>query len=99
MNDLPAEVLVAAVYALASATTFVVYAVDKRAARRGTWRIPEPTLHLLSLAGGWPGALAGQQAFRHKTRKQPFRAVFWITVVLNCVALFGWAAASRLLPG
>ena len=43
----------------------------------------ENTLHLLSLAGGWPGALVAQHKLRHKSRKQSFRLVFRATVVLN----------------
>lgn len=37
--------------------------------------------------GGWPGALVARRVFRHKTIKQPFRAIFWLTVVVNCVAV------------
>jgi uncharacterized membrane protein YsdA (DUF1294 family) len=36
---------------------------------------------------GWPGALAARRVFRHKTTKQPFRTIFWGTVIANCVAL------------
>lgn len=90
---------IAAIYAVASAAAFIAYGVDKRSARRGGRRIPESTLHVLSLGGGWPGALAAQQLFRHKTRKQPFRTVFWLTVVLNCLLLAGWLAASGVLSG
>lgn len=74
-------------YVLLSAITFVVYALDKSAARTGGRRTPEVTLHALALAGGWPGALLARRVLRHKTRKQPFRAVFWLTVVANCVVL------------
>jgi len=77
----------AALYALTSAVTFIAYALDKAAARNGRRRIPEVTLHFLALAGGWPGAFLAQRVFRHKTRKQPFRAIFWMTVVANCVGL------------
>jgi hypothetical protein len=42
---------------------------------------------MLGLAGDWPGALFAQQVFRHKHRKQVFRQVSWITVILNCGAL------------
>jgi len=69
-----------------SVVTFIVYGVDKWAAMRNQWRIPENTLHLLSLAGGWPGALIAQQILRHKSRKPSFQAVFWITVALNGAA-------------
>jgi uncharacterized membrane protein YsdA (DUF1294 family) len=44
---------------------------------------------LLSLAGGWPGALVAQQKLHHKSKKQSFRLVFWLTVLLNCGA-FVW---------
>lgn len=71
------------VYLGGSAFTFIAYALDKSAAQRGTWRTKEQTLHLLSLAGGWPGALLAQQMLRHKSAKAEFRSVFWATVVLN----------------
>ena len=81
-----------------SAVTFLAYAMDKSAAQRGAWRIKEQTLHLLSLAGGWPGALLAQQMLRHKSAKAEFRAVFWATVALNIVGfvVLSSPAASAL---
>jgi uncharacterized membrane protein YsdA (DUF1294 family) len=79
-----AAVLALAGYVLISLLTLIVYAVDKSAARKGGRRVRERTLHLMALTGGWPGALIAQRLLRHKSRKQPFRAVFWLTVVLNC---------------
>ncbi|MDD2177448.1 cold shock and DUF1294 domain-containing protein [Acidovorax sp. D2M1] len=70
--------------------TFLVYAIDKSAAQNGQWRTKESHLHLLSLAGGWPGAWFAQQWLRHKSRKLEFRAVYWTTVVLHCGALGAW---------
>jgi len=84
-------VAVPIVYVVASAAAVIVYAADKSAARRDDWRTPERMLHLLALVGGWPGALVAQTVFRHKTRKVPFRIVFWATVALNCGALVWWA--------
>ena len=78
--------LLVAVYGVASLVTYVVYALDKKAARKGAWRIPEVQLHLLALIGGWPGAMAAQQTLRHKSKKASFRFVFWITVILNFAA-------------
>ena len=80
--DIPKQVLF--VYLVVSLITFIVYAIDKSAARRDAWRTKENTLHLLALFGGWPGALIAQQTLRHKSSKRSFRAVFWVTVVLNC---------------
>ena len=81
--------LVLAFYIVVSIITFTVYAIDKSAATKGTWRTSESTLHLISLVGGWPGALVAQQKLRHKSKKQFFRFVYWITVALNC-ALLSW---------
>ena len=74
-------------YFTTSLATFIAYAIDKSAARSQRWRTPEKTLHLLALAGGWPGAFAAQRLLRHKSSKQSFRTMFWITVALNCAAL------------
>ncbi len=71
-------------YLAVSAFTFLVYAKDKRAARRDRWRTQESTLHTLALIGGWPGALIAQQVLRHKSRKNSFQYVFWTTVIFNC---------------
>ncbi len=73
-------------YTALSTATFIVYALDKRAAARGQWRVKENTLHALSLAGGWPGALLAQRLLRHKSAKASFRRVYWLTVVLNLAA-------------
>ena len=81
--------LIFALYALVSLITYIMYAVDKSAAKNGTWRTQESTLHLLSLVGGWPGALFAQVKLRHKSKKQSFRSVFWVTVLLNC-SVFVW---------
>ena len=76
-------------YICLSVMTYIAYAADKSAAQDGGRRTPENTLHMLSLAGGWPGALVAQQVHRHKTKKASFRQVFWLTVLVNCSAL-GW---------
>ncbi|NOI33113.1 DUF1294 domain-containing protein [Vibrio cyclitrophicus] len=76
-------------YLVIGVVTFFVYAKDKRAAINGNWRVPEKTLHILSVAGGWLGALIAQDKLRHKTQKQPFRAIYWLTVSMN-VAAFVW---------
>jgi len=73
-----------------SAIAFIAYALDKHAAQTRRWRIPESTLHLLELAGGWPGAWIAQQSLRHKSRKPGYRLAFWMMVVVHCAALAAW---------
>lgn len=84
------------IYLIMSLITFVSYGIDKRAARKGTRRTRERTLHLMAVAGGWPGAFLGQRTFRHKTIKQPFRKIFWLTLtppllLLILVGYLSWA--------
>lgn len=83
------------VYMAMSLATFIVYAGDKRAAAKAQQRVPERTLHLLALGGGWPGALLAQQLLRHKTSQAAFLRRFWVTVAANC-ALFVLALTPLL---
>ena len=71
----------------------LLYGYDKIMATTGRFRVPEGVLHLVALAGGAPGALAGQKLFRHKTRKGRFQLVFWRIVALQ-LALIVWRFAS-----
>jgi uncharacterized membrane protein YsdA (DUF1294 family)/cold shock CspA family protein len=84
-GKLPFVVLIA--YLIGSCVAYLAYVFDKAAALKGHWRTPESTLHLFSLAGGWPGAMLAQRTLRHKTQKQSFQVTYWATVVLNCAAL------------
>ncbi|GAA2038427.1 hypothetical protein GCM10009819_24050 [Agromyces tropicus] len=92
----------AAWFGAASVVAFAAYGIDKSAAQRDAPRVAERTLHLVDLAGGWPGALAAQQLFRHKTRKRSFRRAFWATVVVNVLLALGLVAllgAPDPVPG
>ncbi|MGK7286822.1 DUF1294 domain-containing protein [Buttiauxella agrestis] len=80
---------------LVNMLTVVVYGGDKMAARKAWRRVPEITLLMFGLVGGWPGAIAGQQLFRHKTQKQPFKAYFIVSVILNISVL---VAIYQLYP-
>ena len=96
LGEAPGLLLIA--YAVLSGVAFAMYRADKAAAVRGAWRTPEANLHVVALLGGWPGALVARRFFRHKTSKQPFRTIFWGTVIANCVAV-AWFLydAPRLL--
>ncbi|TWI57378.1 uncharacterized membrane protein YsdA (DUF1294 family) [Pseudomonas duriflava] len=74
-----------ALYFSVSLVAFLFYWHDKQSAQKEQRRIPENTLHLIELAGGWPGGLIAQQVFRHKTRKVSYQAVFWIIVLMHQV--------------
>ncbi|WP_196209175.1 DUF1294 domain-containing protein [Citrobacter sp. Res13-Sevr-PEB04-36] len=80
---------------LANVMTLMIYGVDKMAARKAWRRVPESTLLLFGLVGGWPGAIAGQQFFRHKTQKQPFKTYFIISVLLSISLM---VAVYQLFP-
>jgi uncharacterized membrane protein YsdA (DUF1294 family)/cold shock CspA family protein len=89
--------LVPGAYVLMSGVTFLAYGLDKSAAQNDQWRTGEGTLLGLGLLCGWPGGLVAQEMFRHKTKKQPFRTVFWVTVVINIVLVVLFVAGGQSL--
>ena len=82
----PVPLWVLFLYLGVSGITFGAYAIDKSAARLRQRRVAETSLILLGMLGGWPGAILAQQLLRHKTAKASFRAVFWVSVLINVVA-------------
>jgi uncharacterized membrane protein YsdA (DUF1294 family) len=80
------------VTAVMSPICLAAYGIDKQQAADQQERISERMLHLLALLGGWPGALLGQQLFRHKTKKVVFRMVLWLILALHlaliCLGLY-----------
>jgi len=79
--------IVAALSAALSLVTLVAMALDKRRARRGGWRIPESTLHLMELLGGWPGSLLASRWLRHKSVKPRYRIVRGLCIVVHLTAV------------
>lgn len=61
---------------------FIAMLIDKKKAKRGSWRIPEKTLFTITLLGGGIGTILGMYAFRHKTKKLRFTIGF--PVILLC---------------
>ena len=53
--------------------TFLVYGIDKWKAKKGSWRISEATLLILSVIGGSIGALLGMKLWHHKTMQKKFK--------------------------
>ena len=70
-----------------SLVTFGIYGYDKAQAQNSGPRVPEVVLHLLGLLGGTPGAFIAMRVFHHKTGKQSFQTVFWLTVAVQLVVL------------
>ena len=58
-----------------SVVAFLLYATDKRKAKKKRWRIPEKTLLGIGFLGGAAGAILGMNLFRHKTKHWYFWAV------------------------
>ena len=73
------------VFAVISLLTFVIYGLDKHAAKAQTWRTPERRLLLFGFAGGAVGALLAMQVFHHKTRKLRF----WVINLLGLLWQIG----------
>ncbi len=84
------ETYIVPYYLLIGISTFYMYAKDKDYAQDGNWRISEKTLHILSLIGGWTGALIAQDKLQHKSSKLSFKIVFFITILLNLLLLYNF---------
>ena len=57
--------------------------LDKRYSIVVHSRVPEATLHLFELFGGWPGSFLSQRILRHKISKGAYQGVFWAIVLVH----------------
>lgn len=85
--------------ALASVVAAALYALDKRRAVRnrsgaGRRRVPERTLHLWELLGGWPGGLLARRALRHKTDARAKARFVWTSRAIVALHLAAWLAVA-----
>ena len=67
--------------------TFCVYGLDKAKARKDKWRVPEARLLVLAAVGGSLGALLGMLIFHHKTKKQKFRIIVPVFLIIHIFIL------------
>lgn len=68
---------------------FFIMWLDKHKARKGSWRIPEKTLFIITAIGGGIGTTAGMFVFRHKTKKLNFLIGFpFITILEIILAIY-----------
>ena len=68
---------------------FFIMWLDKHKARKGSWRIPEKTLFIITAIGGGIRTTTGMFVFRHKTKKLNFLIGFpFITVLEIILAIY-----------
>ena len=60
---------------------FILMGIDKRAAKRKKWRIPERRLLTLGLIGGEIGGILGMLVFHHKTHRLYFIICYVVNVI------------------
>lgn len=66
---------------------FFIMWLDKRKAIKGSWRIPEKTLFIITALGGGIGTIAGMYTFRHKTQKIQFVIGFPVITILEIMTI------------
>lgn len=66
---------------------FFIMWLDKRKAKKGSWRIPEKTLFIVTTLGGGIGTIAGMYTFRHKTQKLNFVLGFPVITILEIITI------------
>lgn len=67
--------------------SFILMGLDKYKAINNHWRISEYTFFGLSLLGGSLGTLIAMSIFHHKTKKNSFRILIPIFLIINIIML------------
>ena len=67
---------------------FLVYGLDKGKARKGSYRISEKTLLLMTYVNGGLGAWTGGTHFRHKTQKKYFQLAWAVGVLIDALLIY-----------
>ena len=73
---------------------FFIMWLDKRKAKKGSWRIPEKTLFIVTALGGGIGTIIGMYTFRHKTQKLNFVIGFPFITILEIIGII-WYFVSK----
>ena len=60
---------------------FLLMGIDKRAAKRKKWRIPERRLLTLGIIGGGIGGILGMLVFHHKTHRIYFTICYGVNII------------------
>ena len=72
---------------LMSIFTLAVFSADKKRARKGSERIPEKTLLVMTALFGAFGAFIGRILAHHKTEKGYFSLVIWFSMILQAALI------------
>ena len=67
--------------------SFCIYGIDKSAAVKEKWRIPNRVLLGLAAVGGSIGAWAGMYIFRHKTQKWYYTITVHVMLLLQIMLI------------
>ena len=67
--------------------SFCIYGIDKSAAVKEKWRIPNRVLLGLAAVGGSIGAWAGMYIFRHKTQKWYYTITVPVMLLLQIMLI------------
>lgn len=70
---------------------FLAMYIDKQKDKRGSWRIPENTLFIITAIGGGIGTIAGMYLFRHKTKKWTFKIGLPVLLILDILIVLYFA--------
>ena len=68
--------------------TVIITIHDKRAAVKGTWRVKENTLLLISALGGSPAMYLTMLLIRHKTQKPKFMLGIPMILIAELIIIY-----------
>ena len=74
-------------YIIINTITFIIYGLDKYLAIKKLYRISEKILLLLSILGGFIGALTSMCLFHHKTKKVKFIIINITSLIIHIILI------------
>ena len=88
-------IAIAVILLVMNLLAFALMGIDKTKAKRGSWRIPEKTLFLVTALFGGLGGTLGMRVFRHKTKHWYFKFGFPALLAVQLV-LLAWLLTKLL---
>ena len=88
-------IAIAVILLVMNLLAFALMGIDKMKAKRGSWRIPEKTLFLVTALFGGLGGTLGMRMFRHKTKHWYFKFGFPALLAVQLV-LLAWLLTKLL---